>query len=111
MIQINVINIKELLKDTFYQLRVVTSIGLFDNYDMFHNIYEQYEEPCRRILIITRDSRLEEVYEERQAFPFSSLGNIWIKEFPINTPIESIDLNSIYINQEEYVQIKAMIEK
>lgn len=110
MRKIELINVKDIIKNSDYILKIVTSIGLFDNYDMFHNIYEQYEEPCRRIVVITKESSLEEVYEEKnKTLPFSSYGHIWIKEFPIAMSLHEIDLDNIYVTTEEYDSIKAMI--
>lgn len=110
MRKIELINVKEIIKNSDYVLKIVTSIGLFDNYDMFHNIYEQYEEPCRRIVVMTKETSLEEVYEEKnKLLPFSSYGHIWIKEFPIAMSFSEIDLDNIYITSEEYSLIKTMI--
>ena len=110
MREIELINVKEIIKNLDYQLKVVTSIGLFDSYDMSHNIYEQYEEPCRRILVMTKEATLEEVYEEEnRLLPFSSYGHIWIKEFPTTMLLSEIDLDNIYITTEEYNLIKTMI--
>ena len=110
MIKISLINAKELAQNSGYILKVVTSIGLFDNYDMFHNIFEQYEEPCRRMIVLTKDSNLEEVYEKKDSnLPFVSYGNICIKEFPITMTINEIDLDNIYLTKEEYGLIETMI--
>ncbi len=110
MIKIELINVKEIIKNSDYILKIVTSIGLFDNYDMSHNIYEQYEEPCRRIVVMTKETNLEEVYEvANKLLPFSSYGHIWIKEFPTTMSLSEIDLDNIYITTEEYNLIKTMI--
>lgn len=101
---------KELAISLGYQLKIVTSIGLFDNYDMFHNIFEQYEEPCRRIVLLTRDDNLTEVYEEKnKTFPFESFGNIWLKEFPINLSYKDIFLEDIDLDENEIEKIKALV--
>lgn len=101
----------DLAKSLGYKLKVVTSIGLFDNYDMFHNIFEQYEEPCRRVIVMTKDENLREVYEvKNQIIPLENLGNIWIKEFPILTSFDDIILEDIELNMNEVESIKAMIK-
>ena len=51
MRKIELINVKEIIKNLDYQLKIVTSIGLFDSYDMSHNIYEQYEEHVEEFLL------------------------------------------------------------
>ena len=100
----------DLAKTLGYELKIVTSIGLFDNYDMFHNIFEQYEEPCRRVVVMTKDENLKEVYEvKNKVIPFETLGNIWIKEFPILTSFKDILLEDIELKEEEVDLIKAMI--
>jgi len=100
----------DLAKEIGYKLKIVTSIGLFDNYDMFHNIFEQYEEPCRRVIVLTKEENLTEVYEKENAtLPFDNLGHIWIKEFPIILPFEKIILDDIFLDDNEISLIKAMI--
>lgn len=101
----------DLAEQLGYNLKIVTSIGLFDNYDMFHNIFEQYEEPCRRLIVMTKDPNLQEVYEIKTSeFPLENLGNIWIKEFPILTPYSQINLNEITLSQPEIEFIKTAIK-
>ncbi len=101
---------KELAISLGYELKIVTSIGLFDNYDMFHNIFEQYEEPCRRIAILTKDENLTEVYEvKNKVFPFESLGNIWLREFPINLSFKDIKLEEITLDEIEIEIIRALV--
>ena len=43
-------------------LKVVTSVKSFDSYNSFFNIYDETEEPCRRIVVLTKNKELEEVY-------------------------------------------------
>ena len=40
-------------------LKVVTSVKSFDSYNSFFNIYEETEEPCRRIVVLTKNEELE----------------------------------------------------
>lgn len=102
---------KELALTLGYQLKIVTSVGLFDNYDMFHNIFEQYEEPCRRIVLLTKDENLTEVYEvKNKTFPFENLGNIWLSEFPINISYSDIKLDEMVLNEKEIETIKALVK-
>lgn len=101
----------DLAKQLGYNLKIVTSIGLFDNYDMFHNIFEQYEEPCRRLIVMTKDPNLQEVYEiKTPEFPLENLGNIWIKEFPILTPYSEIILDEIILSENEIEFIRTAIK-
>lgn len=101
---------KELALSLGYELKIVTSIGLFDNYDMFHNIFEQYEEPCRRIVLLTKDERLTEVYEvKNKSLPFESFGNIWLREFPINLSYKDIKLEEIILDEKEIELIRALV--
>lgn len=100
----------DLAKKYGYKLKIVTSMGLFDHYDACHNIFEQFEEPCRRIVIMTKDENLQEVYEtEIHNFPIINLGNIWIKPFPLITPIENINIDSILLNETEISIIETAI--
>ena len=38
-------------KDLNLYLKVVTSTKSFENYNSFFNIYGDFEEPCRRIIV------------------------------------------------------------
>lgn len=100
--------LEEIAKEKGYFLKIVTSMGLFDNYDMFHNIFEQYEEPCRRLLILTKDENLEEVYEkEIKEYPSKLEDIIYLKEFPINCSYGIIKETEFTL--EEIEKIKELI--
>ncbi len=95
------INVLEVAKELGLKAKIVTSVKSFDNYNSFFNIYSDSEEPCRRIVILTKDEYIEEVYDEdpnREITPMEELGgNIWIKEFPLTTNPNSIILENIVV--------------
>ena len=47
-------------------LKIATSVRNFDSYNSFYNIYGESEEQCRRIVVLTKNEILEEVYEDSQ---------------------------------------------
>ena len=58
------INVLDVAKELGLSAKIVTSVKSFDNYNSFFNIYSDNEEPCRRIVILTKDEYIEEVYDE-----------------------------------------------
>ncbi|MGV3024585.1 hypothetical protein ACED96_02565 [Clostridium thermobutyricum] len=85
-------------------LKIVVSVGSFDNYNSFFNIYSEYEDACRRILVLTPYKELEEVNEfdknKKIDTPIEHEGNLWIKEYNILTNPEKINLDEIDIEEE-----------
>ncbi|AYE35115.1 hypothetical protein [Clostridium septicum] len=85
-------------------LKVVNSVSTFDSYNSFFNIFDQYEEYCRRIVILTPYKELEEVYEvdpgEKIEEAIIREGNMWIKEYPLTTKPEDICMESLFIPKE-----------
>lgn len=85
-------------------LKVVTSVTTFDNYNSFFNIYDQSEEPCRRIVVLTPYKELEEVYDanpNEKISPMSIVdGNLWIKEYPLTMNPKAIDMKSVVVSRE-----------
>lgn len=108
-------NANELAKELGYYLKKVVSIDLYDYYDASHNIFSQFEEAVRRIVVLTPFEDLEEVYEVKLEGEFKkiklSFGNVWIREYPLLTSLESIDLENIILSNEEVQEIKKMLNK
>lgn len=106
----NYVNVLEVAKELGLNVRIVTSVKSFDNYNSFFNIYADSEEPCRRIIILTEDECIEEVYDEdpsKKVTPMEKVdGNIWIDEFPLTTNPKSIILESITIPREAVEKFK-----
>lgn len=105
------INVLDVAKELGLSAKIVTSVKSFDNYNSFFNIYSDNEEPCRRIVILTKDEYIEEVYDEdstKEVIPMQEKeGNIWIKEFPLTTNPNSIKLEEIFILKELVEKFKS----
>lgn len=84
-------------------LKVVTSVKSFDSYNSFFNIYDEYEEACRRIAVLTKTKDLEEVYDENSTEKINECkvvdGNIWIKEYSLLLSPEKIDLSNLIVDK------------
>ena len=85
-------------------LKVVTSVRSFDSYNSFFNIYDESEEPCRRIAVLTRNNALEEVYEQNDSdeLLYGKIidGNLWIKEYSLLMNPNKIDLSELVVSEE-----------
>lgn len=105
------INVLDVAKELGLSAKIVTSVKSFDNYNSFFNIYSDNEEPCRRIVILTKDEYIEEVYDEdstKEVIPMEEKdGNIWIKGFPLTTNPNSIKLEEIFILKELVEKFKS----
>lgn len=103
------IKVSDIAKELGLYLKVVTSTSFFENYNSFFNIFTETEEYCRRILVITPYKDLEEVNEKDPSLsiiePVIINKNIWIKEFPLTTNPDKINLEEIEISQEVYNKI------
>ena len=92
-------------------LKIVTSVKYFDTYNNFFNIFDQQEEPCRRIAVLTKLEQLEEVYDED---PNEKLienkiidGNLWIQEYSLLVAPEKIMLQELMVSKkvvEEFIK-------
>ena len=84
-------------------LKVVTSVKSFDSYNSFFNIYEEAEEPCRRIIVLTKNKELEEVYDENPTEKIEEGkivdGIMWIKDYSLLVNPDKIDLTSLIVNK------------
>ncbi|WP_297632853.1 hypothetical protein [uncultured Clostridium sp.] len=95
---------KEIEEKYKLYLKMVVSVGEFENYNRFFNIYSEYEEACRRIVVLTPYEELEEVNEvnkdKKIDEPFEHEGNLWIEEYPILTNPNKIDLDLMDIDED-----------
>ncbi|MEG1002305.1 hypothetical protein [Clostridium sp.] len=100
----NYVKAEEAAKKYGLYLKVVTSVSSFENYNSFFNIFDESDEPCRRIAILTKDKNIEEVYEIDPGVDIeeSSIvdGNIWIKEYKLTTNPKNISLNELTVKIE-----------
>ncbi|MGL5647289.1 MAG: hypothetical protein ACRDDY_05510 [Clostridium sp.] len=94
---------KEIEEKYNLYLKMVVSMGQFDTYNRFFNIYSDYEEACRRILVLTPYRELEEVNEfdkeKKIEEPIFYEGNLWLKEYEILQNPEKINLDEIDIDE------------
>ena len=92
-------------------LKIVTSVKAFDTYNSFFNIFDQQEEPCRRIAVLTKLEQLEEVYDEN---PNEKLNeskivdeNLWIKDYSLLVSPKKINLQELMVDKnclEEFIK-------
>lgn len=85
-------------------LKVVTSVKSFETYNSFFNIFDEEEESCRRIAVITKIKELEEVYDEDVIEKINENkivdGNLWIKDYSLLLPVEKIELENLMVNKK-----------
>lgn len=102
---VEMIKVTDLAKKLNLELKIVTSVRSFDFYNSFFNIFGETEEPCRRILILTKDKTLEEVYDENPDKkidePIKVDENIWLKEYPLTVNPSKIDFEDVYVKNIE----------
>ncbi len=98
------INAIEAAKKYNLFLKVVTSVKSFDSYNSFFNIYDEAEEPCRRIVVLTKTSELEEVYDENPTEKLEECKivdeNIWIKDYSLLVIPDKIDLSDLMVDKK-----------
>ncbi|MDD6796103.1 MAG: hypothetical protein PUE01_11960 [Clostridiaceae bacterium] len=108
------INAIDFVKEHNLYLKVTTSTATFDNYNSFFNIYSEMDEPCRRVVVITPYSDLEEVNEVDKGQPIIKDrlidNNLWLEEYPLTTVPSKIDLNKIVLSDEQ-VKLLLSIDK
>ena len=75
-----------------------------EKYNLFFNIYDEHEEPCRRIVVLTKTKELEEVYDENPTEEIKTCkiiqGNLWIRDYSLLTKPDSIDLSKFIISKK-----------
>lgn len=95
----------DIAKELNLYVKLVTSCDNFENYNSFFNIYSEFEEPVRRVVVITPYKDLEEVVEQDSSQNINTEeiidGNLWIKDYPLTTVPASIDINSIEISEKQ----------
>lgn len=100
----------DLAKELNLYLKIVTATSTFESYNSFFNIYDQYEEACRRIVVLTPFKDLEEVYDkdsDSEIVANSIIdGNVWLKEFSLLVNPSTIDIDSIIISMDEANKLK-----
>lgn len=108
------IKLTEAAKELGLNIKIVTSVRSFNNYNAFYNIFDSAEEPCRRLVILTSDENIEEVYDEN---PSEAViegknidGNIWIRGYTLTTNPNKIDIDTINISKEVFEKIKIEIK-
>lgn len=98
------INAIEAAKKYNLFLKVVTSVKTFDSYNSFFNIYDETEEPCRRIVVLTKTKELEEVYDENPTEKVEECkivdGNMWINDYSLLVNPDKIDLSDLIVNKK-----------
>ena len=103
---VNMLKLIDVAKELNLNLKIVVSIKEFDKYNAFFNIYGEDDEPCRRLVILTKD---ENIYDENpgEAIVPGMIvdDNIWIKEYPLTTNPNKIDIGEIEITDEVYEKI------
>ena len=84
-------------------LKVVTSVKSFDSYNSFFNIYDESEESCRRIVVLTKTKELEEVYDENPNEKVEECkivnGNIWISDYSLLVSPDKIDFSNLIVHK------------
>lgn len=91
----------EVAKQYKVYLKVVTAVRSFDSYNSFFNIYEEEEEACRRIVVLTPYKDLEEVYDKNPSETIEKGvlvdGNLWIAEYPLTINPDTIVMDEIMV--------------
>ncbi|MDR5587022.1 MULTISPECIES: hypothetical protein [Clostridium] len=95
------INALDAAKEYNLYLKVVTSVKSFDTYNSFFNIFDQYDDACRRIVVLTKYENLEEIYEEdpTQEVDSSKIidGCIYLKSASLLTRPDKIDCSNMVV--------------
>ena len=106
---VNMLKLIDVAKELNLNLKIVVSIKEFDKYNAFFNIYGEDDEPCRSLVILAKEENMEEVYYENpgEAIVPGMIvdDNIWIKEYPLTTNPNKIDIGEIEITDEVYEKI------
>lgn len=99
-----VINAIEIAEKYNLYLKIVTAVRNFDSYNSFYNIYDENEEPVRRIAVLTKNKLLEEVYDVNSYEEITEAvivqGDIWLKDYSLLQNPEKIDLSNLSVSEE-----------
>ncbi|SHI64470.1 hypothetical protein SAMN02745163_00552 [Clostridium cavendishii DSM 21758] len=105
----NEVKAAEIAMELGLYLKVVTSIKSFENFNSFFNIYTDCDEPCRRVVILTKDNLIEEVYDENPSEPISKDklidGNLWLDEYPLTKNPNAIEKENISVDRELVISL------
>lgn len=103
------ITVKEAAKEYGLFLKIATSVKTFDSYNSFFNIYDEFEEACRRVVVLTKNEKLEEVYDENPTQPINEGkivdGTIWVKDYSLLVNPEKIDFNDLQVSRNLVEQL------
>ena len=99
------VNAQKTAEENGLFLKIATSDRNLDSYNSFYNIYGESEEPCRRIVVLTKNEILEEVYEDspgEESIAECRIvdGNIWLKDYTLLDNPKNIDLSSLMVPKE-----------
>ncbi|MBN1067246.1 hypothetical protein FC789_02460 [Clostridium botulinum] len=107
----NFINALDAAKEYNLYLKVVTSIKSFDTYNSFFNIFDQYDDACRRLVVLTKYEELEEVYEEDSTKEVDSSkvldGCIYLKSASLLTKPDKIDCSNLLVDKNLVLELVA----
>lgn len=85
-------------------LKMVVSVSTFDDYNSFFNIYSEYEEACRRIMVLTPYEDLEEVNDSNPSEKFKRGilidGSFWLEDYPLTINPSKINLEEVTLDKE-----------
>lgn len=105
----NYITAIDAAKEYNLYLKVVTSIKTFDTYNSFFNIFDQFDDACRRIVVLTKYKQLEEVYEEDSTSDVDSSkiidGCIYLKSASLLTRPDKIDFTNLLVNKDLVIEL------
>ncbi|MDT8717416.1 hypothetical protein IAI10_12165 [Clostridium sp. 19966] len=103
------VNVLDIAKELNLFVKVVTSVSSFSNYNSFYNIYDENDEPCRRLLVLTPYEDLEEVTDQNPDVPVIDLklidGNVWIKDYPLTQNPKNIDFKDIKVSKSILLKV------
>ncbi|OOM09307.1 hypothetical protein [Clostridium saccharobutylicum] len=101
--------VKEAAKEYCLFLKIATSVKSFDSYNSFFNIYDEFEEACRRVVVLTKNEKLEEVYDENPTEPINEGrivdGILWVKDYSLLINPEKIDLDDLKVSRNLVEQL------
>jgi len=109
------INATDVAKELGLYLKIVISTKGFENYNSFFNIFNEMDEPCRRIVVLTPYKDLEEVTDDDPSKSITKYtiidGNLWIEEYSLRQNPREILLEDVKIPEEVYIKLKNKIDK
>lgn len=108
------ISIIELAKKLNLYVKIVVSIKSFNNFNSYFQSFSEYDEACRRVVVLTPYEELEEVNDENPQCDVDSNrlidGNVWIKDFHLTVNPKKIVLEDIKISKVLEKQITKLFK-